>query len=83
MSIATQIAALEAAIEKGVLSITEEGRTVTDGERLKEVAEILATGLLRLHAGGMKKRRILTDNRLDVPAETTPHAVDPDGKEIA
>ena len=51
----------------------------TDGARLDEVANILATGLLRLRSrrlGREKEREFSSNNRLAVPPDTSPHAID-------
>jgi len=54
--------------------------TVCTGDRLYEVAAILATAILRLHAkhvSGREKRRFCPDNLLELPAKTDPHAIRP------
>ena len=51
---------------------------MTEAERLDEVAQILAAGILRLRAKAgspRKKRLFFRDNCLEVPAETVPHAI--------
>ena len=50
---------------------------MTGAERLDEVAKILATVLLRLRPGRMKKRRISRDNCLEVSGEISPPAINP------
>ena len=50
---------------------------MADGERLDEVAGVLATGLLRLRSCREEKREFFPDNCLAVPPDTSPHAMDP------
>ena len=53
---------------------------MTDTERLDEIAQLSATGLLRLTKRAKKsgkKRQILGDNCLAVPAEISPHVSGP------
>ena len=51
---------------------------MTDAERLGEVTQMLAAGILRLRAKAnspRKKIRFFRDNCLEVPLETVPHAI--------
>ena len=55
-----------------------EPASMTDNERLDEVARLFAAGMLRLRAKtGLprKKRRFFRDNCLEVPVQTSPHAI--------
>jgi len=57
-----------------------EPNSMTNGERLDEVAQVLAAGILRLRCeAGLprKKREFCRDNCLEIPPETRPPAVEP------
>ena len=49
---------------------------MTSEERLEELAMLLATGLLRSGPKRQEKGRIPPENRLELPAETSPPAID-------
>ena len=55
-------------------------REMTDGERISELADILATGLLRAkarQARHMAARRESREIPLDNPGQTIPHRLEP------
>jgi len=55
-------------------------REMTDGERISELADILATGLLRAkarQARHMTARRKSRELPLDNPGQTIPHRLEP------
>ena len=57
-----------------------EPEAMTDDECLKELSQVLATGLVRAMKRSekyCKKRQISRDNCLDVPAEVSPHVLGP------
>ena len=66
-------------MESDSMTNTTKSGQMTDGARLDEVANILATGLLRLRSrrfGCGKERGFFPDNCLAVPPDTSPHAMD-------
>ena len=62
---------------KDVMMNGTDPEKMTAEQRLQELAMLLAPGLLRLWSKRREPRQSLSGNCLELPAETSPPAIDP------